>query len=50
MNGFQSCRRGISSQESVSTIGKKIANSMVGKSSAEPPVGTLPRVDGDERS
>src|SRR4051812_12443506 len=32
MNGFQSCCRGISAQERARTIGKKIANSTVGKS------------------
>jgi hypothetical protein len=32
MNGFHQCCRGISAQESARTIGKKIANSTVGKS------------------
>src|SRR3954447_24188405 len=32
MNGFQTCCRGISAQERARTIGKKIANSTVGKS------------------
>jgi hypothetical protein len=31
MNGFQMCGRDISAHESASTIGKKIANSTVGK-------------------
>ena len=39
MNGFHSRGRGISAHESASTIGKKIANWIVGKSIGRAPSG-----------